>query len=246
MKEKINKTEVLKKGKDIITLRFYLSQQNRFYGFDISHDENGNIILSFKNRSTAGIAGKTVMLDPGHGGLYMTGTALTDNSITESSITLSVALKTKAILESYGAEVIMTRSTDVAYTLYERAEMNLVKKPDVFVSIHCDGTSSEFTSGTHTFYYTPFSQPLAASIHNALVVNYRNYIYTPDSPNYANIDRKIKYYPFYVTRFYNCPSVLVETGFMSNVTEGRLLTDTNVQSWIADGIVKGLANYFAQ
>ena len=49
----------------------------------------GALVLSFKKHSDNLLAGKTVMLDAGHGGLYMTGTALRDQSTAEKKTTLS-------------------------------------------------------------------------------------------------------------------------------------------------------------
>mgnify|MGYP003482738284 CR=1 FL=1 len=100
-------------------------------------------------------------------------------------------------------------------------------------------------SGTHTFYFRSYSKPLAQAINENLVYNYRNYIYSPGDTNYSHVNRGTKYYPFYVTRLDNCPSVLVETGFMSNAIEGQVLTDDNCQYWLADGIAKGIEQYFA-
>ena len=81
-------------------------------------------------------------------------------------------------------------------------------------------------------------------IHASLVNIYRNNIYLPTDSNYSSVDRKIKFYPFYVTRRNQCPSVLVETGFMTNYIEGNILANENGQYWIAQGIAEGIANYF--
>ena len=98
-------------------------------------------------------------------------------------------------------------------------------------------------SGTHSFYYKPYSQPLAASVHRRLVDVYANLIYTSMDKNYDQIDKRIKYYPFYVTRVDQCPSILVESGFMSNDFEGRILADDNCRNWIADAITQGIVDF---
>ena len=63
--------------------------------------------------------------------------------------------------------------------------------------------------------------------------------------NYAKVDKSIKFYPFFVTRLNHCPSVLVETGFMTNPVEGQILASDNAQYWIAKGISDGVEAYFA-
>lgn len=185
------------------------------------------------------------MLDPGHGGLSMTGTA-TRNDIAEAKITLAIALKARDMLASLGADVVMTRTAEKPLTLEQRVEILTAENPDLYVSIHCDGSENIADSGTHTFYYTPFSKPLATSISSSLVSVYRNYIYAPGDSNYSAVDRGTKYYPFFVTRMFNCPSVLVETGFLTNPVEGDNLANDNCQYWIAQGISDGIRNYFEQ
>lgn len=237
------KTEFIRCAGKLI-MRLHLKKAGGVYGYSLSENENGNIVISLKKRAENSIKGKTVMLDPGHGGLSMTGTALNNNSIAEADVTLAIAFKAKSMIEAAGAKVYITRTMNTSLTLYERRQLCREKNPDVFVSIHCDGSDALEESGTHTFYFMPFSQPLASSIHSRLVQNYSRYIYTPDSENYSRIDKKIKFYPFYVTRVINCPSVLVETGFMTNYIEGMLLADDNCQYWLADAIANGIINYF--
>lgn len=227
-----------------LILRLYLKKAGQFYGFDIRKDDESHIVLSFKKRTNGSLAGKVIMLDPGHGGLAMTGTALADNSAREADVTLSIALKAYKMLTDQGAVVLMTRTADTALDLDARCDILSEYDPDIFVSIHCDGTDDISMSGTHTFYFRPYSQPLASAINTSLVSVYRNYIYSPTDTNYPAVDRGIKYYPFYVTRMNQCPAVLVETGFMTNPVEGSILANDNCQYWIAEGIVGGIINYF--
>ena len=184
------------------------------------------------------------MLDAGHGGLSMTGTAVADNSLSEKIVTLAIAQKTKEMLESKGATVIMTRTMDTSLTLEERCALMRKYNPDIFVSIHCDGTETESDAGTHSFYFRPYSMPLADEINKALASVYKTHIYSPADTNYSKVDKSIKYYPFYVTRMNDCPAVLVETGFMTNPIEGLILGTDNTQYWLAQGISTGIESYF--
>lgn len=229
----------------LTTLRLYLKSAGEFYGYDILINENGETVVTFNNIIRSSVSGKTIMLDPGHGGISMVGTALNDNSMSESQITLSVALYAKKYLESMGATVIMTRIMDTSLSLSERTYMCETENPDIFVSIHCDGSADLTESGTHTFYYTPFSFELASDIHKRVVAAYTNEIYTEADENYENTDRNVKYYPFYVTRVDNCPSVLIETGFLTNYVEGNVLANPVNQEIIGKAIAYGIVDYFS-
>ncbi|MBR5409637.1 MAG: N-acetylmuramoyl-L-alanine amidase [Clostridia bacterium] len=238
------KAELYQQG-DSLILRLYLKKAGQFYGFDIYKNELNQIVISFKKHADGGLAGKTIMIDAGHGGWYMTGTSLADNTCAEKTVTLAIALKTKAMLESRGATVIMTRVYDTSLTLEARTAMIGQYNPDLFVSIHCDGNTNPNDAGTHTFYFRPYSMPLADCINQSLSNVYKTYIYHPGDTNFAKVDKSIKYYPFFVTRMNQCPSVLIETGFMTNPTEGAILTNDNSQMWLAQGIADGITNYFA-
>ena len=56
--------------------------------------------------------------------------------------------------------------------------------------------------------------------------------------------RKVKYYPFYVTRVTDCPSILLENGFMTNDAELENLTDGAYTKKLARAIAKGVCEYF--
>ncbi len=236
--------ELYDSSDDTIVLRLYLKNYGEFYGFDIKNEQNGEISVSFKKNTNFSVQGKTVMIDAGHGGLSMVGTALNDNSVSEAEITLGIAYGVKKYLEAMGANVIMTRLLDSSLTLSERTYKCETLNPDMFVSIHCDGVDAVSESGTHTFYYKPYSQPLASAIHNRMVEAYKAQVYLPIDANYEKIDRKIKYYPFFVTRVDNCPSVLVETGFLTNEIEGHVLADSYYQDVFAKAIADGIADFY--
>ncbi len=237
--------ELFTGNKGEMILRLHLRQKGQFYGFDIFTDENSNLVISFKKHTNGALYGKVIMVDPGHGGLAMTGTALRNETVAEAQVTLSIAKKVQQMLTEQGATVIMTRTMDTPLDLDERCVIMSEYNPDIFISIHCDGSDNESDSGTHTFYFRPYSQPLAKAINASLVSTYQNYIYQPGDTNYPSINRGIKFYPFFVTRLNQCPSELIETGFMTNIVEGSILANDNQQYWIAQGITYGLMNYFA-
>ncbi|MCD7827895.1 MAG: N-acetylmuramoyl-L-alanine amidase [Clostridiales bacterium] len=227
---------------NFITLRLYLRESGSFSGYSYSRNENGDMTVSFKTDKTE-LTGAVIMLDPGHGGYGSPGTSL-NNQIYEKDITLAIALKTAEILEEYGAQVILTRTEDEAVSLSERVEMIRTVCPDVFVSIHCDGSEDTSLLGTHTFYYKSYSMPLAYSIHSQLVNAYRNYYYTDtESEEYSDLDMGYKFFPYMVTRVEECPSVLVECGYLTNTQDAAFLSDETGQEILATAIAQGITDY---
>jgi len=55
--------------------------------------------------------------------------------------------------------------------------------------------------------------------------------------------RRVAQAPFYVLRGAGMPAVLLEVGFISNVTEAKLLQHSGYQQRIADAMAQGIYNY---
>ncbi len=230
------------KDDKIIVLRLYLKNKNLFSGYSLNTDENGRLVLKIKNKPSS-LQGTVIMLDPGHGGYGSPGT-YSVLSVYEKDVTLAIARKTAEMLKNLGADVILTREGDEAVFLNERTEMIRKVEPDIFASIHCDGSDSESQYGTHTFYYRNYSMPLASSIHKQLVGAYRSYYYTdPKSDAYNKLDLDYKFFPYNVTRVEECPSVLIECGYLTNKNDAVFLTDENGQKIIATAIAQGIVDY---
>jgi N-acetylmuramoyl-L-alanine amidase len=120
--------------------------------------------------------------------------------------------------------------------------MARTNNPDIFVSIHLDSAASSSGYGTTAFYYRPYSYALAKSIHTHLVNTYVQNIYGTQK---STIDRGTVFYPYSVTRIEECPSVLIECGYVSNLEECRILQNSKHQDSIATAIANGIRDFFA-
>jgi len=100
-----------------------------------------------------------VVLDPGHGGKYPHDGARGPRGLREKTIALAVALKTKELLESEGATVILTREKDEDISLAERVRIANEAGADLFLSIHCNSMESregrKQTRGVETYFLSP-------------------------------------------------------------------------------------------
>ncbi|MCR5150274.1 MAG: N-acetylmuramoyl-L-alanine amidase, partial [Clostridiales bacterium] len=223
------------------TLSIGFKAAGRFYGYHYEYDKDGYLILSFKKKP-ASLKGAVVMLDPGHGGGDSGAVCVATSSAFkgEKDINLAIAKTVKSILEDKGASVIMTRTSDKFVSLTERTEMCHKYNPDLFISIHCDSASSSSSRGTSAYYYRAYSQPLAKSIHSSLVNTYKANIY---GSNDSAISKGTSFYAFRVERVEECPSVLIEYGFVSNLRECSLLQNSTVRYSLAQATVNGIEKY---
>lgn len=225
--------------KQTATLYFSLRERGVYNGMSISY-EGDETIITIKNRYK-GLSGSVVVLDPGHGGTESGALGLS-GAVRESDIDILVAYQVKNFLEQQGVTVYMTRYGDDDISLEGRKIFARSVKPDLFVSIHSDAASNTQAIGSSAFYYKPFSFDLATNIHNEIINAYKNYFYAGQQDLYDDIDRGVKYYPFSVTRLDECPSVLIELGFMTNDAECSMLTVDQNQQILGQAIAKGVCD----
>ena len=186
------------------------------------------------------LIGKTICLDPGHGGNDPGAVGPTETC--EKNNTLAIALLLKNKLEKNSAKVIMTRETDqdVAYAdasandeLGARVDIANHAPADLFISIHNDAFTTETASGTTTFHYgDQESVKLATCVQECLV----------ETLNTKN--RGARFASFYVLRYTAMTSILVEAAFISNPEEELLLASDDGRCNIALSIFDGIVKYY--
>lgn len=225
-----------------VTLTMPLKSQGHFYGYSARYDESGNLVITIHSKPNS-LYGAVILLDPGHGGDDVGATSQT-GALKEADLNLAVAAEVKTKLEQKGAAVYSTRYGNESITLVERKSLCSNLKPDIFVSIHTDAAENTSASGTSAFYFKPMSSALAKCIHERLVSAYKNSIYTPGDENYSSVDRGTRFHPFSVTRVENCPSVLIEMGFITNDIECSKLSYAENREKIAAAIADGIEDYY--
>lgn len=173
-----------------------------------------------------GQARGTIVVDAGHGGFDRGG--VPGQRIAEKDKTLDVAQRLKRILQAEGYRVVMTRDSDVFIPLGTRTSIANGYRNASFVSIHFNCSSRAGANGIETYYYRSDSAALAASIH-------RNVVAGAPTEN-----RGIRRRGFFVLRRTAIPSVLVECGFLTNPTEGRLAQTDSYREKLAQQIARGI------
>ncbi|MBC8357537.1 MAG: N-acetylmuramoyl-L-alanine amidase [Candidatus Aminicenantes bacterium] len=94
---------------------------------------------------------KTIVIDPGHGGLEPG--AKGRYGTLEKDITLAVSLKLRDIIEQkFGFRVVLTREKDVEISLENRAAKANNNKAYLFISIHTNSSYRKDAHGPETFF----------------------------------------------------------------------------------------------
>ncbi len=94
---------------------------------------------------------KTVVIDPGHGGLWPGATG--KGGTLEKDITLAISLKLAAVIRrNLALRVVLTRDKDVDVSLENRAALANNNKADIFLSIHANSSYQKDARGPETYF----------------------------------------------------------------------------------------------
>jgi N-acetylmuramoyl-L-alanine amidase len=110
-----------------------------------------------------GLGARRIVIDPGHGG-HDPGT-IGRSGLQEKDLVLDVALRLQRLVKSeLGAEVVMTRDTDVFIPLEERTAIANSRDADLFLSIHANSSRSPRARGIETYFLNFAVDPHAEEV----------------------------------------------------------------------------------
>lgn len=164
-------------------------------------------------------AGHCPGLDSGAVGTYLQ----------EANVTKEIAEIVCADLQAVGYEALFVQENE----LYDITDASNAFGADAFVSIHCNAATNTEAKGTETFAYSSGSagDKLANHIQSQLI------------KSLGMVDRGVKYANYYVLKYTDCPAVLVETAFISNVEDEKLLSQKKAE--FAHAIARGVSDFYA-
>ncbi|MEW6672267.1 MAG: N-acetylmuramoyl-L-alanine amidase [Thermodesulfobacteriota bacterium] len=198
---------------------------------------------------------KTVVLDPGHGGLDAG--AKGPGGALEKTVCLNLARKIEANLKDH-FRVILTRTDDYGLDLPDRTAVANRAGANLFVSLHTGAGFLLQQTGMSVFFFkeapgtapsaeTEDSKPSDRSGGTApwdsiqsrhlqssqeLARLLHQYLLNPDGSKHSGVQGA----PLMVLRGADMPAVLVEPGYLTNPVEEKLLTDPASMARIAEKI----------
>lgn len=185
----------------------------------------------------------TLVIDPGHGGID--GGAVAVDGTKESDINLAIALKLRALAEFYALENVMTRQDDSSRSSAERysEHEDLVSRADfvnaaenpVLISIHQNCFPTGQPSGPQVLYAaSEASESLGKLTHQNLIGN----LYPGNRRVAEPASKKL-----YVLNHVSCPAILVECGFLSNLSDLGKLSDSSYQTTLSAVLMASYLQY---
>lgn len=167
-----------------------------------------------------------IFINPGHGG---GDPGACGNNLKERDVVLRIGKRVEKYLRDVNYDVKLYQFDGLG----EICDASNYWGSDLFVSIHCNSFNGS-AHGTETFYFygSTSGEKLATCIHKQLV----------DSLPLVN--RGVKQAGFQVLAGTKCPAALVETAFIDNVDDAKLLVDKEDE--FARAIARGITDFTAK
>ena len=222
---------------------FTIRDDIRFEGFHVDYGD-GELRLHLKTRKALErgdkpLTGITIVLDPGHGGEEHGAIGPLGREFCEKHLNLINTKKLAERLTALGADVHLTRASDVSISLQQRVDLSWRVKPDLFVSLHVNSVA-ETTNATNirgftVWYRNPGSINFSKSVLDIM------HLINPAT----NRSRNINQANYFVCRPAWTPSVILEASFIINTDDFVWLVDPVQQDRMADAAVDAILDYFS-
>lgn len=186
------------------------------------------------------LLGKSIYLDPGHGGID---SGAISTSFLEKDMNLILTTKLAQELTKRGAIVFLTRDGDYDLSestinrkrndLYQRVKLINNSKCDMYVSIHMNSSPSSKWNGIQIFYSNVLKENKQVA---EIVTNNLN-------KNMKNVREYKKENGYYMYSKIKIPGILVEAGFISNSNDNYKIRQENYQNALINNISNGIEEY---
>ena len=148
-------------------------------------------------------------------------------------------------------KIVLTRNTDLFQSVVDKANFANTQKADLFISLHCNQVAPIKSNTTNDI--TNPKKGIEIYIANKQkAINYEANLFfanqIANSIKQANLNMlgvKTREKGIWVLQSVNCPSVLVEAGFITNASELKQLKDPAFQANFAKLILGGIENYLS-
>lgn len=212
----------------------------QFWGFSANYEGNDLVVRLRRPPALwaqSPLAGRTVTIDPGHGGTQKGGAG--SLRVPEKNLVLPIALRVATLLRAQGATVNLTRTADTTLGLYERGLSAEQSRSDLLVSIHAnalpDGRNPRGIRGPEVYFTHSQAQPLAQSI----LAQLRSRL-----PELGPGRGLMPGANLALTRPTAQISLLVETAYLTDPDNLRALMSADGQERFAGAIAQGIVDFY--
>ncbi len=193
-------------------------------------------------RSGPNLVGKTIVVDPGHGGPDE-GVVVADGGLrwTEAEIAYDVAARLEGRLGAAGMRVHLTRGPQPTEALSDsaRAELANSLSADLLISVHLDGNTNPLAEGVAAYHYgtgngvtSTVGERLATLVQREIIVRTG----LKDCRTHAKT--------WELLRFTRMPAMRVDLGYLTSPADRARLTDPLFRERIVEAILAAVQRMY--
>ncbi len=182
------------------------------------------------------LAGKRVVLDPGHGG---TDTGHTGHGLTERDVVRDLAARLEGRLAAAGAAAYLSHGPDSSPTSVERARFANDTDADLLVSLHCDGAPSPSPHGVATYYYG--TGPDNGSVPGERLAGL---LQREVAARTGLFDAHTHPMTWDLLRLTRMPAVHIDLGYLTHPGDAALLAREDIRDTLAEALIVAVQRVF--
>ena len=205
-------------------------KHSQHWGYSINYKNKTLIIAVKRQPDHLTIRHLKIAIDAGHGGSNSGATGVKSGK-KEKIFNLAIAKDLEKYLKRRGADVFMTRSSDIDLSMTDRTFMLRKANPDLLISIHHNAGSNPNVKGVSTYYRYIGFKPLSTAVLNSMLELNLSEFGEIGSFNFS-LNGPTEY-----------PNCLVEVAFLSNEEDEKRILDPKFQSEVAKKIRKGILDW---
>ena len=206
--------------------------------------------------SPSGLAGWTVVLDPGHGG---DDRGVQASELVEAQLTLDIAKRTAASLSAHGARVVLTRESDITMDADARAVRANQTHGHAYLSLHFNRSPRTAATGAEIYTHQPASmadaEPPDAQARTLALVRWDRVQdrHVPAAEHLADLlatalGHRVpvsamphQRLPLRPLAGVDAPSVLLELAYLSHPGQAALAATPEFQTAVSEAIIEALS-----
>jgi len=194
------------------------------------------------HRSGPGLAGKVIVIDPGHGGADP---GVVVDGVSEAELVSDLAARVEGRLGAAGATAFLTRGRlpddEPAPTEAHRAGFANEVDADLLLSLHIDHHSTQLAHGVAAFYYGTSGQ---SGVHSAVGEQFADLLQQEVVKRTDLLDARTDAKTWEILQRTRMPAVRLDVGYLSHPGDAKRLLDPGFRDTVAEAVLVSLQRLY--
>jgi N-acetylmuramoyl-L-alanine amidase len=190
-------------------------------------------------RGHGALAGRVIVLDPGHGG---SDAGVEAHDLVEAEIVLDLATRIEGRLGALGVTTYLTRSAETCPSDQQRAQFANEMSAEIFVSLHLDAMATEHASGSACFFYG-VRRP-GRQIRSAVGERLADLIGREVASRTDLLDGRIHPMTWELLRLTRMPAIRLDAGYVTSPGDAARLATPEFRDALAEAVVAGIQRLY--